>query len=150
MSPQRLPILMYHALHDPPDERADPVYSVTPAEFERQLDWLREFGFRSVRLHDPGAKQTGDKTVVISFDDGDATNRSIALPLLTARGMVAEFFITSDFIGQPGMVSENDVRALAEAGMGVSRMAAAIVSWRTSMPRNSSTSCSKASVAWKV
>ena len=119
MSPQRLPILMYHALHDPPDERADPVYSVTPAEFERQLDWLRECGFRSVRLHDPGAKQTGDKTVVISFDDGDATNRSIALPLLTARGMVAEFFITSDFIGQPGMVSENDVRALAEAGMGV-------------------------------
>ena len=36
----------------------------------------------------------------------------VALPLLQQRGMVAEFFITSDFIGQPGMVSADDVRRL--------------------------------------
>lgn len=120
MSGVRRPVLMYHGLQENPAQPGfDPVYNVAPAEFERQLDWLCEHGFRSVRLHEPVTEQQDDKTVVVSFDDGDATNRSVALPLLTARGMVAEFFITSDFIGQPGMVSETDVRALAAAGMGV-------------------------------
>ena len=115
----RLPVLMYHGLHETAGQPGfDPVYSVAPSEFERQLDWLRNNGFRTVRLDNcPG--RPDEKPVVISFDDGDSTNRSIALPLLIARGMVAEFFITSDFIGRPGMVSEDDVRALAAAGMGV-------------------------------
>lgn len=116
---QRLPVLMYHGLHAAADRPGfDPVYSVAPAEFERQLDWLRDHGYRTVRLNEPVANGN-EKRVVISFDDGDASNRSVALPLLASRGMVAEFFITSDFIGRPGMVSEDDVRALAAAGMGV-------------------------------
>ncbi|MGH8212210.1 MAG: polysaccharide deacetylase family protein [Rhodanobacteraceae bacterium] len=117
MNQPRLPVLMYHGLHEVTDARLDPVYSVAPAEFAGQLDWLRDHGFRTVRLDEP--ENLADKSVVISFDDGDATNRSVALPLLTARGMVAEFFITSDFVGRPDMVSEEDVRELAAAGMGV-------------------------------
>ncbi len=113
-----LPVLMYHGLHDAAESRADHVYSVAPDDFERQLDWLCANGFRTVRLQGTDTAGTDGKDVVISFDDGDATNRSVALPLLVARGMVAEFFITSDFIGRPGMVSEDDVRALAAAGMG--------------------------------
>ncbi|HJU07317.1 MAG TPA: polysaccharide deacetylase family protein [Rhodanobacteraceae bacterium] len=115
----RLPVLMYHGLHEAAESRADSVYSVAPADFERQLDWLCANGFRTVRLGGADTAGPDGKNVVISFDDGDATNRSVALPLLVARGMVAEFFITSDFIGRPGMVSEDDVRALAAAGMGV-------------------------------
>ncbi|HEY3519743.1 MAG TPA: polysaccharide deacetylase family protein [Rhodanobacteraceae bacterium] len=117
MNRPRLPVLMYHGLHEAADARLDPVYSVTPAEFAAQLDWLRDHGFRTVRLDKPA--DVGDRSVVISFDDGDATNRAVALPLLAERSMVAEFFITSDFIGQPGMVSEDEVRELAAAGMGV-------------------------------
>jgi peptidoglycan/xylan/chitin deacetylase (PgdA/CDA1 family) len=114
-----LPILMYHGLHA--DARAsgfDPVYSVRPHEFAQQLDWLCARGYRTVRL-DQLDEPLPEKSIVISFDDGDASNRAIALPLLRARKMVAEFCITSDFIGQHGMVSANDVRALARAGMGV-------------------------------
>jgi peptidoglycan/xylan/chitin deacetylase (PgdA/CDA1 family) len=47
------------------------------------------------------------------------SNREIALPLLQGRGMVAEFFVTAAFVGQPGRLSGADVRALADAGMGV-------------------------------
>jgi peptidoglycan/xylan/chitin deacetylase (PgdA/CDA1 family) len=119
MSGPRLPVLMYHGLHQAAEARADRVYSVLPADFERQLDWLSDHGFRTIRLDGPAPVAAHDKCVVISFDDGDATNCSVALPLLAARGMVAEFFVTSDFIGRPGMVSEDDVRALAMAGMGV-------------------------------
>lgn len=119
MNRPRLPVLMYHGLHEADDALLDPVYSIAPAEFARQLDWLRDHDFRTVRLDGSTASSPIDKNMVISFDDGDATNGGIALPLLVERGMVAEFFITSDFIGRPGMVSEDDVRALAAAGMGV-------------------------------
>ncbi|MBS0431180.1 MAG: polysaccharide deacetylase family protein [Proteobacteria bacterium] len=120
MSRARLPILMYHGLHESADEPGfDPVYSVAPAQFERQMDWLRDNGLRTARLDENLPARHDGQCVIVSFDDGDATNRRIALPRLAARGMVAEFFITSDFIGRPGMVSEADVRTLADAGMGV-------------------------------
>lgn len=118
-----LPVLMYHGLHV--DERAngryDPHYSVHPDDFARQLDWLLESGHRTVRIGAAAAGQSMAATqpVAITFDDGDASNIEIALPLLRERGMVAEFFITSDFIGQAGMLEVADVRALAEAGMGI-------------------------------
>lgn len=122
------PILMYHGLHDSPQSvgRFDPVYSVTPAAFARQLDWLDANGYASVGLDqafdgDDSAGHAGKpvRRVVISFDDGDASNIEVALPLLQARGMHAEFFITTDFIDRPGMLSTGDVRALADAGMGI-------------------------------
>lgn len=119
MRNDELPVLMYHALHadHSTSVRLDPVYSVTSAEFAGQLDWLRAKGYRTARLDDPDEAQA--KRVVISFDDGDVSNVTVALPLLQERGMVAEFFITSDFIGQPGMLTAQDVRTLAQAGMGV-------------------------------
>lgn len=119
MSRARLPVLMYHGLHagEADAGRFDAVYSVAPQVFVAQLDWLRQNGFRSVRLDD--ATQDAGKPVVISFDDGDVSNVRVALPLLRERGMVAEFFITSDFIGQPGMLTAGEVRELAQAGMGV-------------------------------
>jgi peptidoglycan/xylan/chitin deacetylase (PgdA/CDA1 family) len=118
-----LPILMYHGLHA--DEQAhgryDPVYSVRPDDFARQLDWLLANGYRTVRSGDRAMQAPRDDTrpVAITFDDGDVSNVEVALPLLRERGMTAEFFITSDFIGQEGMVNAADMRALAAAGMGI-------------------------------
>jgi peptidoglycan/xylan/chitin deacetylase (PgdA/CDA1 family) len=113
-----LPVLMYHGLHADTQARGrfDSVYSVAPDEFARQLDWLADNGYRTVRLGDIGAV---DKPVLITFDDGDASNLDVALPLLLRRGFTAEFFVTSDFIDQPGMLSPEATRALAGAGMGV-------------------------------
>ncbi|MGH8075196.1 MAG: polysaccharide deacetylase family protein [Lysobacter sp.] len=119
-----VPILMYHGLHDSPHSagRFDSVYSVTPAAFARQLDWLRANGYAAVGLEqalDDAAQGSPACEVVISFDDGDVSNIEVALPMLRERGMHAEFFITTDFIDQPGMLSAADVRTLAEAGMGI-------------------------------
>lgn len=117
-----LPVLMYHGLHadGAGPGHFDPVYSVHPDRFARQLDGLLAKGYRTVRLDaacdHPNA---AGKSVVISFDDGDVSNALVALPLLRQRGMVAEFFITSDFIGQPGWLDADGIRALAEAGMGI-------------------------------
>jgi peptidoglycan/xylan/chitin deacetylase (PgdA/CDA1 family) len=115
-----LPVLMYHGLHADPAQhgRFDPVYSVHPRQFAQQLDWLGDNGYRTRLLRDlpDGAD---DKRVVITFDDGDVSNAEVALPALRERGMLAEFFVTADFVEQPGMLAAAQVRALADAGMSV-------------------------------
>jgi peptidoglycan/xylan/chitin deacetylase (PgdA/CDA1 family) len=110
---------MYHGLHDSEVDAGcfDPVYSVAPSVFAGQLAWLVANGYRTVRLDECGIST--DRRIVLSFDDGDISNLAVALPLLREHGMVAEFFVTSDFVGRPGMLSAGDVRALADAGMGV-------------------------------
>ncbi len=119
-----LPVLMYHGLHADQNARGryDPVYSLHPDDFARQLDWLLQSGHQTVHI-DAGLSQAASsgtsRPVLITFDDGDVSNIEIALPLLVERGMVAEFFITSDFIGQPGMLSSQDVRSLSDVGMGI-------------------------------
>jgi peptidoglycan/xylan/chitin deacetylase (PgdA/CDA1 family) len=116
-----LPILMYHGVHASPAQAGvfDNVYSVAPDTFERQLDWLAKNSYRTIRLVDTGKVPAPDRCVIISFDDGDISNTQVALPLLRERGMVGEFFITTDFIGRDGYVTAADVRLLAEAGMGI-------------------------------
>ena len=119
-----LPVLMYHGLHADQNARGryDPVYSLHPDDFARQLDWLLQSGHQTVHI-DAGLSQAASsgtsRPVLITFDDGDVSNIEIALPLLVERGMVAEFFITSEFIDAPGMLSTADVRSLADAGMGI-------------------------------
>jgi peptidoglycan/xylan/chitin deacetylase (PgdA/CDA1 family) len=116
-----LPMLMYHGIHthQASDGHYEPIYSITPPEFSAQLDWLVAHGYRSSRLYDLERITGNENRVIITFDDGDVSNIEVALPLLLEREMVAEFFITSDFIGRPGMLTMADVRALSDAGMGV-------------------------------
>jgi peptidoglycan/xylan/chitin deacetylase (PgdA/CDA1 family) len=114
------PVLMYHGVHVRPggEGHFDPVYSVDPGVFEAHLMALQALGLQSARLRDlSGAAPP--KPVVITFDDGDASNYEVALPLLQAYGMVAEFFVVSDRVGRPGWLTAAQIRAIAEAGMGV-------------------------------
>ena len=97
--------LMYHGIHDNASSPGhfDPVYSVAPARFARQLDWI--------------AAQERPERFHVTFDDGDVSNVATAFPLLLERGLRATFFITGGFIDRPGMLRRADVRTLADAGM---------------------------------
>ncbi|WP_298293611.1 polysaccharide deacetylase family protein [Thiomonas sp.] len=121
---KRLSILMYHALYADDAQRlaidaADRPYAISAATFARQLDLLREQGVPVIHpavLERPGA--TLPAGVLLTFDDGHASNVDIALPLLERRGMHALFFITTGFVGRrPGFCDWDAVRALARHGM---------------------------------
>jgi peptidoglycan/xylan/chitin deacetylase (PgdA/CDA1 family) len=113
-----LPVLIYHGIHTGPAAPGvfDSTYSITTDQFRAQLDWLAGNGFTTVLL-DTGPRRPGE--VVLTFDDGDVSVLDVALPLLTERGMVAEFCITSDFVGRPGRIDRAAVRTLAECGMAI-------------------------------
>jgi len=117
-----LPILMYHGLHSGPEDPGvyDRVYSIEPRDFTAQLDWLADNNYHTARLRDLDLQRSESaRRVIITFDYGDISNLKVALPALIKRGMVAEFFVTADFVGRPGMLAPQDLRTLADAGMSV-------------------------------
>jgi peptidoglycan/xylan/chitin deacetylase (PgdA/CDA1 family) len=59
----------------------------------------------------------GNTDVRITFDDGNRSDLLYALPALTRRGVTATFFVVAGRMGTPGFLDEDDMRALAAAGM---------------------------------
>jgi len=93
----RVMVLMYHSLYGDAAElaRIDPAdrpYAVSLHAFRAQLDWLAAAGFP---VCDPCAAQDpskqGDVSVVLTFDDGHASNFHHAYPMLRERGIVGVF-----------------------------------------------------------
>jgi peptidoglycan/xylan/chitin deacetylase (PgdA/CDA1 family) len=118
---EKYPVLMYHGIQDSEDELGhfDPVYSVTHQQFTEQLDWLQDNGYKACTLAQAEAANDDEKVVVITFDDGDITNFTAGLPQLTERSMPAEFYITTDWIGNEYSMSADQLRKLDEMGMAV-------------------------------
>jgi peptidoglycan/xylan/chitin deacetylase (PgdA/CDA1 family) len=107
---------MYHGIESPTapvitDDLGELVYVLELAQLRDQLDWLTRAGW-SVCLPD----QAGQRSAVITFDDGHVSNHTLAFPELTRRSLPAVFFITSDWIGRDSYMSEAMLRELAEAG----------------------------------
>ena len=135
---------MYHALYRGEDSGAIDAealpYALAEADFVAQLDCLvaRGIGHRPgegeeagrgvvASPFDGGSASAGaaelpatPPAVLLTFDDGHASDHDIALPHLLERGLHASFFVTSDFVGRrPGFCEAGQVAALAAAGMSV-------------------------------
>ncbi|MGE5598486.1 MAG: polysaccharide deacetylase family protein [Bacteroidota bacterium] len=116
--PAPLLVLTYHRVTD---AASGPVPAVRPADFARQLDYLRRAGYRSIGPEELHAHMTGTgrlppRAVLITFDDGWADNYTEALPLLRARGFVATVFVVSGLVGRRDRLSAGQLRELAAEG----------------------------------
>jgi peptidoglycan/xylan/chitin deacetylase (PgdA/CDA1 family) len=87
-------VLCYHSVDPRPS-----YLGLTPALFDEHLAWLEQH-CQVVRLDELVAqpRRSGGPHVAITFDDGYADNHAHALPLLSARGMPASFFLAAGFI----------------------------------------------------
>ena len=114
-----IPVLMYHGIHDTPgrDGRFDSVYSITRHQFEQQMRWLADNGYNTVVCSEINETPPDKKRIVITFDDGDLSNRTVSLPVLQELGMTAEYFITTDWIGTEDYMNPAQLRELEQAGM---------------------------------
>jgi peptidoglycan/xylan/chitin deacetylase (PgdA/CDA1 family) len=88
-------VLCYHALSQA--WKAD--LSTTPELFERQLELLRDRGYRSVRFTEAVCSPAHRRVVAITFDDAYRSVSKIALPILERLGMTATVFVPTDYIG---------------------------------------------------
>jgi peptidoglycan/xylan/chitin deacetylase (PgdA/CDA1 family) len=73
---------------------------------------------------------SGRDDVRLTFDDGNSSDVTEALPELIRRGLRAQFFICPARFGTPGFVDEDDVRELRLAGMSLGSHGMDHVRWR--------------------
>lgn len=95
-------ILMYHAIAAP-GERAGR-YLVPLRQFRRQMAWLKSARYQVLALDElldcrRGHRLPPGRSVILTFDDGYADNRQLALPVLQKHGFSAIFFLVTASIG---------------------------------------------------
>ena len=101
----KLPILVYHKIDRIPPGSRYPKNYVTPEQFEAQLVFLARHRYTSVGFADYLAYRRGERllpprAIIITFDDGYRSNRTIALPLLRQYGFGATIFLVTAQLGK--------------------------------------------------
>ncbi len=92
-------ILTYHSLDD-----SGSVISVPADTFARQMRFLKESGYGAISLHRlcqawENQESLPSRTVVLTFDDGYANLKQIALPVLQECGFEATVFVVAGHVG---------------------------------------------------
>jgi len=120
MTKNKFSTLMYHGIHDTDQCKGnyDAVYSVTYEIFCQHLSWLQKNNYQATTLEQTLLNET-IKSVVITFDDGDISNYLVAFPELVKRGMLAEFYITTDWINTNGYMTDKQLKEMSDAGMSI-------------------------------
>lgn len=116
------PVLLYHGLVRSP---ADAVpagerrYWVPAEQFREHLDALApaEVGLLAECWARPPIPGPARRPVVLTFDDGNASDYRLAFPALAARGLRAEFFVNTALIGRPGFLRWSEIVEMQRAGM---------------------------------
>lgn len=111
-----IPVLMYHEIGDGPGS----LY-LSASDFAAQLDRLQELGYQTIslrRLYDHMTKgaPVPERSVVLTFDDGYRSFHTRAVPLMKERGFTAALFVITGWVGRPGYVTWDEIRADAAAG----------------------------------
>jgi biofilm PGA synthesis lipoprotein PgaB len=131
---RELTILCYHEISEKA-EALTPAYAVTPTNFLRQMEWLRNHGHRFVSVDDllasrAGKKRLPDKAVLVTFDDAYQSAFVHAWPVLKMFRIPAVVSIvgswlerreTIDFDGKQRpramMISWEALREMARSGL---------------------------------
>jgi peptidoglycan/xylan/chitin deacetylase (PgdA/CDA1 family) len=98
---RRVPILLYHRVGDRDGSFMDN-YTVSPKTFAEQMDSLRHFGWQPVPLEnvlDTRLNKKPRRPVVLTFDDGFASNREHAWPVLAGHRFPSATFLVTDYLG---------------------------------------------------
>lgn len=120
----RVPILEYHYIRVNPDpsDRLGYNLSVTPADFQAQMDWLAANHYHPVTIADLRSYfQSGlplpSRPVVLTFDDGYKDFYSTAFPILAAHRFKAVSYVVPGFLNGPRYLTTDEVVTLDRSGL---------------------------------
>lgn len=116
---------MYHYIRTPPSMRTDLLgyrLSVSPQDFQAQMDWLyanhfHPVTFDEVRAYFAGRAPLPSRPVVITLDDGYADLYTTAFPILQAHGFAAVAYIVSGFVDRGRYVTRAQVSQMDHGGI---------------------------------
>lgn len=122
---ERVPILMYHVINPPPAGAPFPGLYVEPSEFAAQMQALAQAGYHAITQDQMWAYwkrgviplPSGQKPIVVSFDNGYQSQYTNALPVLRKLGWVGNENI--QLTGLPpaqGGLSQAQIKGMVAAG----------------------------------
>jgi peptidoglycan/xylan/chitin deacetylase (PgdA/CDA1 family) len=100
---RRLPVLLYHRIA--PDLNGPcPELTISPQDFNRQLDWLVAHRYTSIRPSDLLGACNGNplppRPVLITFDDAYADTARYGLPVLLSHGFSGAVYVITQRVGR--------------------------------------------------
>jgi peptidoglycan/xylan/chitin deacetylase (PgdA/CDA1 family) len=122
----RILILLYHRILPEEElsklEAKERIYLQREEEFSKQLEYLHSNGYNAIYLsqllgHQRDKTPFSKKSIVISFDDGNYTDYTVAFPLLKKYSFTATFFLTTDFIDKPNYLRKSQIEEMSKDGM---------------------------------
>jgi peptidoglycan/xylan/chitin deacetylase (PgdA/CDA1 family) len=123
ISRAQVPVLCYHQIRDwrPTDSKQARDYIVPVQAFEDQIKMLADSGYHTVsadQLYDYLNYGTAlpAKPVMLTFDDTDLPQFTVAKPVMEKYGFKGLFFIMTVSLGRPNYMSREQVKQLADAG----------------------------------
>ena len=114
-----VPILLYH--HIGFSLRDDSVYYVSPEAFDRQMNLLYQWGYKtiSVELLARAIREGAElppKPVVLTFDDGGESAYTTALPIMQRYNFTGISYIVYHYVGITNYMNAEQIRALYASG----------------------------------
>jgi peptidoglycan/xylan/chitin deacetylase (PgdA/CDA1 family) len=120
---KQVPILCYHQLRDwkPTDSKTARDYIVPVERFKAQLKILADSGYSTIlpeqldnylAYGDP----LPEKPVMLTFDDGDLDQYTLAYPEMKKYGFKGVFFVMTVALNKPRYLSKQQVKELSDNG----------------------------------
>jgi peptidoglycan/xylan/chitin deacetylase (PgdA/CDA1 family) len=115
-----LPVAMYHSVQaDAPKGNS---LVVSAKAFERQMRFLKDNKYSVISLEQAvdlisRKKRLPARTVVLTFDDGNADNYVYAFPVLKKYGLPATIFLIVNDIGKPDKLDLAQIREMQASGL---------------------------------
>jgi peptidoglycan/xylan/chitin deacetylase (PgdA/CDA1 family) len=119
----QVPILCYHQIRDwrPKDSKGAKDYIVPVEQFKAQIKMLADSGYHSILPDQLYAYLTTgaplpSKPIMLTFDDTDLDQFTVARPTLDKYGYKAVYFVMTVSLGRPNYMSKTQVKQLSDEG----------------------------------
>lgn len=117
--PGHIPVFVYHFVGSDEDAEASKNF-VSAESFSRHMAFLDRFGYRVISLDDyfairSGRKKARGKEMVLTFDDGNTSFETEAIPVLKRYRFPVALFLVSESVIQKlqGSMGEETIRRIA-------------------------------------
>ena len=123
MARKQVPILCYHQIRDwrAKDSKGAKDYIVPVADFKAKIKSLADSGYHTILPDQLYAYLTTgaalpSKPIMLTFDDTDLDQFTIAAPELKKYGFKAVYFIMTVSIGRPNYMTSEQIKKLSDDG----------------------------------
>jgi len=113
------PILLYHQIGY--SKIKDNPYYVSPEEFEKQMNLLYAWGYRTITVRQlaiaiHNGAELPVKPIVLTFDDGNENVYTTAFPIMQKYGFVGTAYLVYNYVGAANFLNKDEIQELYNSG----------------------------------